>query len=289
MMRALLLWSALTAQHESAQTPPVFSSGIEAVYLDAFVTRGGKPVPGLTAADFEVLDNDLLQQPKLVRLDHVSLSALLAFDVSYSTQGEKLGQLRSAAREFLNGLDPNDEAALVRFCQDVALGIAPTRDKATVAAGLESLQAGGATAIFDALYLTLRRSWGQGRPLVVLFTDGKDTASWLGLPAVMFAAQRTSAVLQVIGTQDPDRGGRDASDARELRKLAESTGGRYWKIAAGKQFEDAFRAVLEAMKTRYLLSYEPVGVQREGRHAVSVKVRKRDVEVRTRGEYWVSQ
>jgi len=289
MMHALLLWSVLATQQESAQTPPVFGSGIEAVYLDAFVTRGGKPVPGLTAADFEVRDNDLLQQPKLVRLDHVSLSALLAFDVSYSTQGGKLAQLKSAAREFLNGLDPNDEAALVRFCQDVALGIAPTRDKATVVAGLESLQAGGATAIFDALYLTLRRSWGPGRPLVVLFTDGKDTASWLGLPAVTFAAQRTSAVLQVIGTQDPDRGGPDASDARELRKLAESTGGRYWKSAAGKQFEEAFRAVLEAMKTRYLLSYEPLGVQREGRHAVNVKVRKRDVEVRTRGEYWVSQ
>jgi Ca-activated chloride channel homolog len=289
MMGGLLLWSALAAQQPSAQTPPVFASGIDAVYLDAFVTRGGKPVTGLTAADFEVRDNDLLQQPTLVRLDHVSLSALLAFDVSYSTQGQKLEQLKSAAREFLNGLQANDEAALVRFCQDVALEVAPTRDRAALVGGLESLRAGGATAIFDALYLTLRRSWGSGRPLVVLFTDGTDTASWLGLPAVVFAAQRSSAVLQVIGTQDPDGAARDASSARDLRKLAESTGGRYWKSAAGKPLEEAFRAVLEAMKTRYLLSYEPVGMQRQGRHAVSVKVRKRDVEVRTRGEYWVSR
>ena len=42
----------------TAQQQPVFRAGVELVQIDAIVTDArDRPVPGLTAADFEILEN----------------------------------------------------------------------------------------------------------------------------------------------------------------------------------------------------------------------------------------
>jgi hypothetical protein len=274
VISALLLGALLLGQEEAApqaSPPPVFATGVEAVYLDVFVTRSGKPVTGLRARDFAVRDNGVAQDASLVQLDRVDLSAVLAFDVSSSVEGEKLSQLKAAARAFVRGLGRGDEAALVSFSHEIIVRVPPTLDRA---------------AIFDTLYLVLRLPWGRGRPVLVLFTDGQDTASWLGREPAARAVLHSPAVIQVIGTIDP--GGRtpDAAHMRGLRELAESTGGRYWKSDSPRKLEDTFLGVLEALKTRYLLSYRAEGVDQAGRHRLAVTVRARGLEVRARSEYW---
>ena len=44
-------------QKEDPQRPPTFRSGAHFVNVDAYPTRDGKPIPGLTAADFELLED----------------------------------------------------------------------------------------------------------------------------------------------------------------------------------------------------------------------------------------
>ncbi len=71
-----------------------------------------------------------------------------------------------------------------------------------------------------------------------------------------------------------------------LRQAAETTGGAYWSADYGR-LEPAFLRVLEAADARYVLSYEPKGVVRPGRHRLKVSVKRSGVEVRARQEYLV--
>jgi VWFA-related protein len=283
-----------------AQAPPVFRTGVEAVYVDVFVSRRNEPVLGLTAADFVVTDNGVRQRVELVDREAIPTTAVLALDVSTSVAGEPLVRLRAAAWAFLRGMAEGDEAALVTFNHRIALLEAPTVGRAAVADALERVEAGGATAVIDALYLCLKRRWGGGRPLVVLFTDGEDTASWLPNDGVLQAARESPALLYVVGAEGVSgRAGRAQPGAGQrpgrsesgylylLQRAADITGGTYWSVTYDK-LEDAFLEVLEAANTRYLLSYEPEGVAHEGRHRLKVSVKRKGVEVRARQEYVVS-
>jgi hypothetical protein len=151
--------------------------------------------------------------------------------------------------------------------------------------------------VIDALYLCLERDWGSGLPLVVLFTDGQDTGSWLENEDVLQAAREAATLLHVVGTETPGlriaRSSRSAGFAPVytesgfvylLRRAAEITGGAYWPADA-RRLDAAFLEVLEAAAARYVLRYEPRGVPRVGRHRIAVSVRRGGLGVRARKEY----
>ncbi len=282
-----------------AQAPAVFRTGVEAVYVDVFVTRADVPVLGLGAEDFVVTDNDVRQRVEVVDRESIPTTAILALDASTSVMGERLVKLRAAAGAFLRGMAARDEAALLTFTQKIELRQAPTTDRSAVAAALERVRAGGATTVIDALYVCLKRRWGPGRPIVVLFTDGEDSASWLENDDVLEAARESSALLYVVGTgaAGPALGAPQFWSRRRdiqpepgsvylLRRAAETTGGAYWS-ANYDRLEEAFLKVLEAASARYVLSYEPEGIARVGRHRLKVSVKRGGLEVRSRQEYVV--
>ena len=99
-MIVALLAAAVLAPRE----PLVFRAEAEAVLLDVFVTRGGEPVGGLTAADFEVTEAGQRRAIELVPTGDVPLAAMLVFDTSMSLTGPKLEHLRTASGAFLSGL-----------------------------------------------------------------------------------------------------------------------------------------------------------------------------------------
>jgi VWFA-related protein len=282
-----------------AQAAPVFKTGVEAVYVDVFVTRADTPVLGLGAEDFVVTDNDVRQRVEVVDRESIPTTAVLALDASTSVMGERLVELRAAAEAFLRGMAARDEAALLTFNEKIALRQAPTTDRSAVAAALERVRAGGATAVIDALYVCLKRRWGPGRPLVVLFTDGEDSASWLENDDVLEAARESSALLYVVGTgaAGPMLGAPQFWSRRRdlqpepghvylLRRAAETTGGAYWSVDYDR-LEEAFLRVLEAASARYVLSYEPGGIARVGLHRLKVSVKQGGLDVRARQEYVV--
>jgi len=281
------------------QAPPVFRTGVEVVYVDVLVTRKDAPVSGLTAEDFVVTDNGVRQRVELVDRQSTPTLAVLLLDASASVAGERLAHLRAAAGAFVRALGARDEAALVTFDQKIALRQAPTLDRSAVLAALDGVEPGGNTSVLDALVVCLTRRWGGGRPLVVLFTDGRDTASWLENEAVLQAARESSALLHVVGTEAA--GGRlelelSAAGPRPVRsgsdymyllqRAADLTGGAYWS-ASYARLEAVFLQVLEAANARYLLRYEPDGIARPGRHRLRVTVKRKGVEVRARQEYVV--
>lgn len=284
-----------------AQAPPVFRTDVELVYVDVFVTRKDEPVTGLAVSDFRVSDNGVSQRIELVDRETVPTTAVLVLDTSASVAGDKLAHLKQAARAFLAGLGERDEAGLVTFNHKLVLREEASRDRAAVVAALDQVEARGATSLIDALYVGLKRRWGSGRPLVVLFTDGEDSASWLDNEAIVQAARESSALLHVVGTEPeqsllvgplvgsltPRRLLTESGYVYLLRRAAETTGGAYWSVESGARLPAAFLKILEASNARYVLRYEPEGVRREGRHRLKVSVRRRGVEVRARQEYVV--
>jgi VWFA-related protein len=282
-----------------AQAPPVFRAEVELVYVDVSVTRKDAPVRDLVADDFVVTDNGVRQRVSLVDRESTLTTAVLALDLSASVDGAPLVGLRAAADAFLRGMAPRDEAALVTFSHWIELRQAPTTDRAAVSDALVKAEARGSTSVVDALYLCLKRSWGSGRPIVILFTDGQDTASWLENDDVLQAARESKAVLYVVGTEgkgarftrSPTGAGYRVDHSEPdhvylLRRVADLTGGAYWSTSLDR-LKRVFLEVLEAANARYLLSYQPEGVARAGRHRLKVEVRRKGASVRARREYVV--
>src|SRR5262245_43011431 len=92
-----------------------FSTKVETVRVDVLVTDRRQPVLGLTAGDFEILDNGVQQTVDLVNYDQIPLNVVLALDMSQSVAGDRLDHLRAAGSALLDGLRMEDQAALVTF------------------------------------------------------------------------------------------------------------------------------------------------------------------------------
>jgi Ca-activated chloride channel family protein len=267
------------------QQPPVFRAGVDSVYVDVFVTRGGAPVLGLAASHFELRDNGRLERPELLAMESVPLTALLVFDTSDSMRGGRLDALRSAARDFLEGLRPLDEAGLIAFSHEVRWLARPTADKGVVSRALAQLRAKGATAAWDALSAAMTVLPATSRSLVVVFSDGEDTLSWLDAAQVRAQAARSNALVQVVGFSSAAESG-DAAHIGELKRVAEITGGRFWLADSSARLGEAFRAIVEAMNTRYVLRYDPGPDAKPGHHRIEVRLKGAKGDVRARQGYW---
>jgi VWFA-related protein len=275
--------------------PPEFRSRVAVVHVDAFVTRGGRPLPDLEASDFELRDDGVPQRLELVSAASRPLSATLVFDTSSSVAGERLAGLRAAGEAFLDGLRPADRAALVAFNEDVVWLAEPTSDKAVVRRALTGLGAGGWTAAFDALYSGILLSAGPLPPLVVLFTDGVDNASWLGAADLKVVAERSDTLVHVVAWHTPPAPGAplrvprlaESPQDRALREIAEASGGRLWTAESPARLRQVFAAIADAMGHRYVLRYEPSGVRGAGWHRIEARLRGVAGDVHVRSGYWV--
>lgn len=281
------------------QAPAVFEVGVEGVHVDVFVTDGRRPVAGLTADDFELRDDGVRRRVEVVAAELLPLSTFLVLDASGSVAGEKLAKLQTAATALVRGLRPEDEAALLLFDEEVSLRVAPTVDRARLERALRGIRPRGATALLDALYAGVMLASDRARSLMVLFTDGEDNLSWLGAEQLKRVLLESNVLLQAVGMVpapppsyraspfNPGEPPAEAPHARTLRDLAEATGGRFWPAAEPDQLATAFQEILEAMKTRYILRFEPEGARREGLHQLEVRLTRRKGTVHARKTYFV--
>ena len=256
-----------------------FSSGTLGVRVDVLVTEGNKPVGGLTASDFELRDNGVVQTIELLDASEVPVNAVLALDTSASTAGQRQKDLIAASEALLDGLKPADRAALTTFSHSVFPRLELTTDLAAVRADLRRIIPSGETAIMDGTYVALTATLAQaGRSLVVVCTDGYDTSSWLQPEEVLESAKRSSAVIYAV----------TAAEARRrspLKELADATGGHMLTVAAKGDLRGAFQKILQDFRSRYILSYSPQGVPIDGFHRLDVRVKKRGLTVKARPGY----
>jgi Ca-activated chloride channel homolog len=287
-----------TAVAASTQPQAVFRSGVDLVRVDALVTRDGAPVGGLTPADFELRDDGVVQTIVDATLEQMPLEVQLVLDRSASVTAVNARTLREAALVFLEGLTSRDRAGLLTFNERVWQPQPLTPNLDLVGNRLAEIHGEGSTALHDAIYTALRlREASPTRGVLVVLTDGVDNVSWLARGEVIDAAKRTDVIVHTVVVRPP--GARSPTPAGPFRTgtqssmvdhplfggLARETGGRVWQAEWGPKLAEAFRAVLDDLRSRYMLTYYPTGVKEDGWHELDVRV-KRGGQVTARAGYF---
>lgn len=258
-----------------------FSSKLEVVRVDALVTESGRIVSGLQPRDFEVRDNGVVQQVDLASFEELPLNVILALDASDSLSGDRLEHFRNAVRSVIEVLESDDRAALLTFTHIVALREGLTGDTARMRTALDGLEAGGETSLVDGAYaaMILAEPEGARRNLVIIFSDGHDTSSWLLPDRVLDSARRSDATIYAVSVRTP----RPTDFLRDLTTLS---GGSVVEVESTKDLSATFIRILDEFRQRYVISYTPRGVARSGFHRLQVRVKGRRTEVRARGGYF---
>lgn len=293
----LVALASLAAAQETRQR---FRSGTELVAIDVLVRDGRRPIAGLTAADFELLDNGVAQTIQQLHVEQLPLSILMVLDTSWSVEGERLAALKDAASAVVTRLRAEDRAALISFTHRLELRARLTSDRKQLQDAIASLKAEGSTALRDAAYagFALRGS-DTGRALMVLFTDGVDTSSFLDERRVLEVARRSDVTVYPIGVHDgpsltwernrvvrTNPSSSAPTDDRFLKALADETGGRLVYAERNRDLGPTFARVLDEFKTRYVLGYTPNGVEKGGWHRVEVRLKNKKGTVTARRGYF---
>jgi Ca-activated chloride channel family protein len=269
----------LTASGGMAAQTPTFSSAVETVRVDALVTDGHGPIAGLQASDFEVFDDDVTQTVDLVAFQQLPLNVVLALDTSGSVSGERLEALRAASLAVLDELKGEDKAALLVFSNALWVRAGLTAQTERVRAALEEAPVSGDTALIDATYVAMVLGESDaGRALVIVLSDGDDTASFLTPESVLETARRSDVVVYGVSVAGARR-------TSFLRDLCAQTGGRLLSAGPTKKIGETFLEVLAEFRHRYLLSYVPQGVPKGGWHRLVVRVKKRHANIEARPGY----
>ena len=282
--------------------PQVFRSVADAVRVDVLVTDGRQPVGNLTISDFELRDNGVRQTIDDLQIGEVPFSMMLALDVSGSMTGAPLSRLQDGARAALEVLQPGDRAALIAFNETISVATPWTSERDALAQAISGLKATGNTSLFDAaMSAIVQRDPEPGRRnLLIIFSDGRDTASWLPDFAALDLVTRADIVIYGVKLEEKGRvvwsnldrrsGIRLAPDqaisssTEFLAELAERTGGaRITSSLFG--LRGAFSKIVTDFRSRYVLTYTPRNVSATGWHRIEVMLTNRKGEVTARRGY----
>lgn len=256
-----------------------FKSSVEAVRIDVLVTDRGRPLLSLRPGDFDVRDNGVLQQVEYASFEQIPLNVVLALDTSESVAGERLDHLLAASGELLDGLRDEDQAALITFGHAVVVRSGLTKERESIRRALKYTYAEGQTSLVDAAYAGLATGESDvGRALLLVFSDGLDSTSFLQPEAVVDVAKRSDVVAYGVAVKS-------LAKPEFLQHLADASGGDLLEVDSTRDLKAAFLKVLDEFRHRYLLSYTPRGVRPAGWHQVEVKVKRRGATVKARPGY----
>src|SRR5262249_4518076 len=187
------------------------------------------------------------------------LSIVLDIDTSLSTRKDLPLELNSARRFAHAILRAQDGLAIYGFSEVVDEAVPFTSDLKTIDRGVEHLHLGAATALYDAIYVGAEAlDKREGRKVMVVITDGGDTASRTDYKEAVRAAQISEAtVYSIIVVPIEASAGRDTGGEHALIQLSADTGGKYLYPKSIAELDDAFRRISDELPTQYLLGYYP--------------------------------
>jgi len=283
-----------------AQSGP-FKSGVELVPLTVTVTdRTGRYVQNLTAADFAIFEEGQRQIISHFASGHVPVDMGFLLDTSGSMR-DTLRLAQNAARRLVRELRDGDRGGVAVIGSTVSLHQSMTPDLARVDEALRSTHAEGNTALYDALYVVLRQyqqaplnASGVRRQVLVLLSDGIDTASHVAFDDVLDLVRRVGVTIDVVSLgEDPallkgavgDRRGFEAAYA--LGALARESGGRLFTPRCARELPTISEAIAEELSHQYLIGYLPAQATDGTFRRVSVGVLQPGAGVaRTRAGYY---
>lgn len=263
----------------------------ELVVLNLTVTdKAGQYVKALKVSDFKIYEDGVEVQPKMIAsfsLQEAPYAAVVLLDSSGSMEA-RFSLARSAAIRFLDGLRPEDVAAVYRFDSKVerVQEFTGGRDLAPTA---YAIRAKGMTTLHDAIVEAANTlaARPEHRKAIVILSDGMDTFSKASSDKAVESALAVGASIYAVDmSQIEVSGSGKRPGATSLKSFAEKTGGRFVATPGGQALRDAFTGIAEELGQQYTLSYRPTNQARDGKwRALEVKVKREDLTVRTRKGY----
>jgi Ca-activated chloride channel family protein len=280
---------------------PVFESGVELVNLTVTVTDAqSEYVRGLTQADFEVLEDGVPQALALFTERDVPLSVVVLLDTSLSMQG-KLARAQEAARRFVRTLDEGDTVQVVAFNERPTIVQDFTGDRALLESAITGTRPGGATALYNSVYVALKDLRARRKPdelrreAVIVLSDGDDTSSVVSDDQVLETARR--AGIPVYGIRLPQVAEAAAARARGpnqtgffFASLTRDTGGQVQMLRSLGQLGGVYDRLAQELRAQYSLGYVSSNARHDGRwRSVVVRLKSAAHRLRHRLGYYAQR
>lgn len=293
-MRSILFFLiilCLSAIVVAAQDDDVVRVNTDLVVLNVTVTdKAGQYAKGLKASDFKIYEDGIEVKSNMISgfsLQESPYAAVVLLDSSGSMEA-RFSLARSAAIRFLDGLRPEDVAAVYRFDSKVerVQEFSGGRDLAPMA---YAIRAKGMTTLNDAIVEASKTlaERPETRKAIVILSDGMDTFSKASSEKAVESALAVGASIYAVDMSSLEVAGTTRrQSAASLQGFAEKTGGRFIATPGGPALRDAFTGIANELGQQYTISYRPVNTKRDGKwRTLEVKVQREDLTVRTRKGY----
>ena len=286
LLSGLVLLATLTAVAQDQS--PTFRVGTQIVPVFATVLdTQGRLVPNLERGDFTILDNGRPQEITFFENAVTPFTVVVMMDYSASMTAN-LKLLNAAAEQFLIRMLPADKGQVGSFSDKIQLSGTFTSDRDDLIASIRDLQFGNPTRLWDAVAASMDELKPvAGRKVVLVFTDGDDTASRLGIGAVLTRAREEEVMVYAIGLQSEFFNGqrmvRSRPD-RNLPRLASETGGGYFELEKTADLAPTFTKVAQELHSQYSLGFSPASLDGKD-HKLEVRMKQTGMNARTRRSY----
>jgi Ca-activated chloride channel family protein len=270
---------------------PTFRSGTRIVPVLTTVTDAqGRLVPNLEKDEFTILDNGKPQDISFFSNEIQPFNVVVMLDTSASMTAN-LDLLNAAAEQFLLRMLPKDKGQVGAFNDKIQFSGRFTSDRDDLIGALKDLQFGNPTRLYDAVNESMAMlKEVDGRKVVLVFTDGDDTASRVGLGDVLDRARDQEVMIYAIGLESdffngqrqirtrPDRG---------LKRMAEETGGGYFELKKTDELAPTFTRVAQELHSQYTLGFTPSMLDGK-EHKLAVRMKQTSMTGRARRSYVAS-
>lgn len=275
--------------------PAIIKARVDVVNILATVRdRRGGYVTDLSKDDFSVTEDKVPQEIDFFSFESGEnaqpLTIALLIDTSGSVKDKLLFE-KQAAMEFFRTTIRSDKdlASIVQFDSDINLVQDFTSDLEILASSLNTVRAGGATKLYDAIYLGTEELLRHqiGRRVMVVLSDGRDTNSDVSQHEAIRTAQLRDVLIFGVGVKSPG----SSPDFGVLKDFARSTGGEFYQSKIDLQrLRAAFRKINDEIKNQYSIGYISKNTRRDGSfRSIQIKVKKRGLKVSHRKGYFAPQ
>lgn len=258
--------------------------------------KSNRLITNLKKEDFEIYEDKNKQSLDDLRLTDLPLDIAVLMDTSNSVK-PKLKFEKESAISFIETVLQlrRDRALFVTFDSEIELHQDFTNRLDLLSKAIAKVKAQGSTSLYDAVYQVCEEKMftapGRRRAMVVI-SDGEDTSSERGLKEAIDLAQRSETTIFIISTKaggffGVEAGTIDNREDKELKRLAEETGGRAFFTGNILELERSFSAIARELRSQYMATYYVTNENFDGKfRKIEVKLPGyKDFRIRTRDGY----
>jgi len=260
------------------------------------MNKHGKFVRDLSKNDFNILDDHKPPQAivNFSQQTDLPLQMGLLVDTSGSVHGRFQFEQDAAVGFLQHTIRTNyDHAFVMGFNSHNHVVQDFTDNVSLLATGVQKLEDGGGTALYDAIYSACKERLlkdNSDRPMrraLIILSDGEDNQSEHSRSQAIEMAQRAQVIIYTISTDDS---GLILRGDKILQQLSDATGGRAFFPFKMKDIKSSFAAIEDELRSQYVVSYHPADFDADGRfRSIEITSLKKDLQVRARKGYFAPQ